>query len=83
MAAVTTCSDFGAPKNEVSVSIVSPSIFHEVMGPYAMILAMLSWTWLRETGMWCKLMNQARSEITGHAEVRVGVLFKGIADPQL
>ena len=38
MAAVTICSDFGAPQNKVSVSIVSPSICHEVMGPYAMIL---------------------------------------------
>ena len=38
MAAVTICSDFGAPHNKVSGSIVSPSIFHEVMGPDAMIL---------------------------------------------
>ena len=38
MAAVTICSDFGAPKNKVTVSIVSPSICHEVMGPDAMIL---------------------------------------------
>ena len=42
MAAVTICSDFGAPppkKNIVSytVSTVSPSICHEVMGPDAMI----------------------------------------------
>ena len=33
--------------------------------------------------MWHKLVNQACSEITGCAEVRVGALFKGIADPQL
>ena len=32
MAAVTICSDFGAHKNEVSVSIILPSICHEVMG---------------------------------------------------
>ena len=33
------CSDFGAPQNKVgTVSTVSPSICHEVMGPYAMIL---------------------------------------------
>ena len=40
MAAVTICSDFGAPSKIKSfiVSIVSPSICHEVMGPYAMIL---------------------------------------------
>ena len=34
MAAITICSDFGAPKIEsVTVSIFSPSICHEVMGP--------------------------------------------------
>ena len=39
IAAVTICSDFGAQKNKVSrVFIVSQSIFHEVMGPDAMIL---------------------------------------------
>ena len=39
MAAVTICSDFGAPKiKSLTVSIVSPSICHEVMGPDAMIL---------------------------------------------
>ena len=39
MATVTIYSDFGAPKNKVStVSTVSPSISHEVMGPDAMIL---------------------------------------------
>ena len=37
MAAVTICSDFGAPKNSLTVSTVSPSISHEVMGPDAMI----------------------------------------------
>ena len=39
MAAITICSDFGAPKNKsYSVSTVSPSISHEVMGLDAMIL---------------------------------------------
>ena len=39
MAAVTICSDFGAQKlKPLTVSIVSPSICHEVMGPDAMIL---------------------------------------------
>ena len=39
MAAVTICSDFGAKKTKsVTVSIVSPSICHEVIGPDAMIL---------------------------------------------
>jgi len=39
MAAVTICSDFGAPKiRSATVSTVSPSICHEVMGPDAMIL---------------------------------------------
>ena len=38
MAAVSTCSDFGAPKiKSDAVSTVSPSISHEVMGPDAMI----------------------------------------------
>ena len=39
MAAVTICSDFGAQENKVChVPIVSPSIYHEVMGLDAMIL---------------------------------------------
>ena len=38
MAAVTICSDFGGPENKVTVSTVSPSICHEVMGPGAMII---------------------------------------------
>ena len=42
MAAVTICSDFGAPKYKKiksdTVSTVSPSISHDVMGPDAMIL---------------------------------------------
>ena len=38
MAAVTTCSDFKAPQiKSVTISTVSPSICHEVMGQYAMI----------------------------------------------
>ena len=38
MAAVTICSDFGAPKiKSHTVSTVSPSISHGVMGPDAMI----------------------------------------------
>ena len=38
MATVTICSDFGALENTVAISTVSPSIYHEVMGPDAMIL---------------------------------------------
>ena len=39
MAAITICRDFGAQKiKSDTVSIVSPSISHEVMGPDAMIL---------------------------------------------
>ena len=38
MAEVTICSDFWAPKNSLTVSIVSPSIYHEVMGLDTMIL---------------------------------------------
>ena len=39
MAEVTICSDFGVKKiKSVTVSIVSPTICHEVMGLDAMIL---------------------------------------------
>ena len=39
MAAVTICSDFGAQTiKSLTVSIVSPSICHEVVGPDALIL---------------------------------------------
>ena len=39
MAAVTICSDFGAPKiKSDTVSTVSPPIYHKVMGLEAMIL---------------------------------------------
>ena len=41
MAAVTVYGDFGAQgekKESVTVSIFSPSLCHEVMGPDAMIL---------------------------------------------
>ena len=44
MAAVTICSDFGAPKiKSDTVSTVCPSISHEVTGPDAMILDFLDW----------------------------------------
>ena len=40
MAAITICSDLGAPKKQslTLFSTVSPSISHEVMGPDAMVL---------------------------------------------
>ena len=39
MAAVTICSDFGAQKvKSATVSTVTPSIYHDVMGPDAVIL---------------------------------------------
>ena len=39
MVLITIYSDLGAPKiKSLTVSIVSPSICHEVMGPDAMIL---------------------------------------------
>ena len=37
MAPVTICNNFGAQENKVTVSIVSLTICHEVMGPDAMI----------------------------------------------
>ena len=43
MASVTICSDFWAQEVEsLTVSIVSLSIFHEVIGPDAMILVFLN-----------------------------------------
>ena len=39
MAAITICSDLGAQKiKSATVPSVSPSIFHEVMGPDVVIL---------------------------------------------
>ena len=38
MAAVTICRYFETQENEVPISIVSPSVCPEVMGPVAMIL---------------------------------------------
>ena len=44
MAAITICSDFGAQKTKVlTLSTVSPSISHEVMGSHAMILVFECW----------------------------------------
>ena len=41
MAAITICSNFGAPPTQsLTISTVSPSICHEVMGPDAMILVL-------------------------------------------
>ena len=41
MAAVTICSGFGAPKiKSLTVSVVSPSVYCEVMGPDAMTLVL-------------------------------------------
>jgi len=40
--AVTISSGFQAQENTFTVSIVSPSICHEVMGPDAMILVFLN-----------------------------------------
>ena len=51
MAAITICSDFGAPKiKSDTVSTVSPSISYEVMGPDAMILvfSMLSFIFFND-----------------------------------
>ena len=43
MAAITICTDLEPKKvKSVTVSTVSPSICHEVMGPDAMILVFLS-----------------------------------------
>jgi len=40
---ITICREFGAQENQLcAVSIISPSIFHEVMGLDAMILVFLN-----------------------------------------
>ena len=44
MAVVIICSDFGAQKNKVCHSIVSPSMLHEVMGPDAVMLVFWMWS---------------------------------------
>ena len=45
MAAVTICSDFGAKKKKpLTISIVSPSICHEMMGLDAIILVFRMWS---------------------------------------
>ena len=38
MAEVTICSDFRAQENSLSLFPVSPSTYHEVMGPDATVL---------------------------------------------
>ena len=49
MAAVTIYSDFGAKKvKSVTVSIVSPSICHEVMGPDAIIFIFWMLSFMRD-----------------------------------
>ena len=50
VAVVTICSDFGAQENKVcTVSIVSPTICHEVMEPDAMILVF--WMLIKNSGV--------------------------------
>ena len=43
MAAITICSDFGVQKESATVSTVSSSICHEVIGPDAYIREPLYW----------------------------------------
>ena len=66
MTAVSICSDLGAPKiKSLTVSIVSPSICHEVTGPDAMILVfwMLSFkpTFSLLTGVFLSKRNTLES----------------------
>ena len=55
MAAITICSDFGDPQKIKSdtVSTVSPSMCHEVMGPAAMILVF----WMSRKHNGCELLE--------------------------
>ena len=62
MAAVTICS--GAQENKVchvTVSIVSPSICHEVMGPDAMILVF--WILSFKSGFYSPLSLSSRGSL--------------------
>ena len=65
MGAITICSYFGAPKiksNTVStVSTVSPSIFHEVMGPDAMIFVF--WMLSFKPAFHCPLSLSSRGSL--------------------
>ena len=71
MAAVTICSDFGAQKKSATVSTVSPSICHEVMGLYAMILVfwMLNY---KPTFSLCSLTFIKRLFSSSLSAIRVG-----------
>ena len=56
MAAVTICSDFGAPKiKSLTVSTVSPSISHEVMDDPA--------------GQWMGLWEHRDAQVTPHDDI--------------
>ena len=69
MAAVTICSDFGNPPPQKSdtVSIVSPSISHEVMGT--------------DAGTWnVRSMNQGKLEVIKQEMARVNVDILGISE---
>ena len=49
MAAITICSDFGAPKiKSDTVSTVSPPISHEVMGMVIIALFKIAKTWKQQ-----------------------------------
>ena len=52
MAAVTICNDFRAQEKKVTDSIVSLSIFHEVMDSHAMILVFWMLKYFSEVYKW-------------------------------
>ena len=55
MAEVTICSYFGAPQiKSVTVSTVSPAICHEMMGPDAMILVIISYLFVNRYSNICE-----------------------------
>ena len=62
MAGITICNDFEAPKiKSVTVSIVSPSICHEVMGPDVTISVFL--IWVLSQHFHCPLSLSARGSL--------------------
>ena len=64
MAAVTICSDFGAPQNKFCHCLHCFSIWHKVMGPNAMILVF--WILSFKTTFWLSSFTSSRGSLVLH-----------------
>ena len=76
MAAVTICNDFGAQNiKSLTVSIVSPSICHEVMGPDPVIrfFFFLSFFWVLSQ-LYTSVKKRIKQNDKAHYNVRKGFL---------